>query len=167
MDEQQHMQCSSSFTGYLYGYRLARACYHAARPHLGRVTRAVMAAAVSLPSLRETAAEWQVVSRAFYQLSPITQHEVGSVYGLWQTGRTGLLPVRSSMRTHGTCLVYDYRPAACRMYGFYVSRTDHWWCADLQALVRSRALVMALSWAIMGLLSSRLQQCGEIKSLLE
>ena len=36
--------------------------------------------------------------------------------------------------THGTCLVYDQRPAACPMYGFYVSRTDHWWCAAIQAL---------------------------------
>ncbi|MEM9488845.1 MAG: YkgJ family cysteine cluster protein [Myxococcota bacterium] len=35
-------------------------------------------------------------------------------------------------REHGACLVYEDRPAACRMYGFYVSRGDGRWCQIIE-----------------------------------
>ncbi len=34
----------------------------------------------------------------------------------------------------GSCRVYAYRPATCRMYGFYVSREGNQWCDDIQTL---------------------------------
>jgi Fe-S-cluster containining protein len=69
--------------------------------------------------------------------------------------------------THGTCLVYDHRPAACRMYGFYVSRTDHWWCADIQALYEAGIGDGVILGNYGAIERSLHQQCGEIKSLLE
>lgn len=32
----------------------------------------------------------------------------------------------------GACLVYDYRPAACRAYGFYVERERGLYCAAIE-----------------------------------
>lgn len=69
--------------------------------------------------------------------------------------------------THGTCLICDYRPAACRMYGFCVPRTHLWWCADIQALYEAGAwesIIVGKQGAIEQVLH---QPCGEAKSLVE
>jgi hypothetical protein len=53
------------------------------------------------------------------------------------------------------------------MYGFYVSRTEHWWCADIQALDEagmSDGIILGNHRAVERLLQ---QQCGEAKSLVE
>jgi uncharacterized protein len=114
-----------------------------------------------------TAIEWQGVYQGFLQLSPTTQHEVAKrIQALadWQDG-----PVTCPFldAAHGTCLVYEHRPAACRMYGFYVSRTDHWWCADIQALYEAGVcdgVILGNQEAIERMLH---QQCGAVKSLGE
>ena len=35
----------------------------------------------------------------------------------------------------GECLVYEYRPVACRTYGYYVHRGAGMWCKDVQRFV--------------------------------
>jgi uncharacterized protein len=113
-----------------------------------------------------TAAEWQVLHAGFVQLSPTTQHEVArriQALADWQEG-----PVTCPFldETHGTCRVYEHRPAACRMYGFYVSRTDHWWCADIQKLYEAGVcdgVILGNQGAIERALH---QQCDEVKSLV-
>jgi Fe-S-cluster containining protein len=114
-----------------------------------------------------TVTEWHVVQQGFLDLSPDTQHEVARrirALADWQDG-----PVTCPFldETHGTCLVYAHRPAACRMYGFYVSRTDHWWCDDIQALYEAGVcdgVILGNQGAIERALH---QQCGEVKSLVE
>ena len=114
-----------------------------------------------------TAAEWHVVHQGFLHLSPVTQHEVARrirALAHWQGG-----PVTCPFLddTHGTCLIYAYRPAACRMYGFYVSRTDNWWCTDIQVLYETGVcdgVVLGNQSAIERALH---QQCGEVQSLVE
>jgi Fe-S-cluster containining protein len=114
-----------------------------------------------------TAAEWHAVQQGFAQLSPQTQHEVArriQALAPWQDA-----PVTCPFldETHGACLIYAYRPAACRMYGFYVSRTAHWWCDDIQALYEAGGcdgLILGNHGAIARALQD---QCGEVKSLLE
>ena len=57
--------------------------------------------------------------------------------------------------------------AACHTYGFYVSRTDHWWCADIQTLDEAGAcdgVILGNQGAIERALH---QQCGEVKALVE
>ena len=114
-----------------------------------------------------TAMEWHVLQQGFLQLSPRTQHEVAAriqALAHWQSGPV-VCPCLDLV--HGACLVYTHRPAACRMYGFYVSRTDHWWCADIQALDEagiSDGIILGNHSAVERLLH---QQCGEVKSLVE
>ena len=96
-----------------------------------------------------TASEWHVIQQGFAQLPPETQHEVArrvQALAHWH-GEPVICPFLDA--TQGACLIYAHRPAACRMYGFYVSRTAHWWCSDIQALYDTGA-VMALSWGITG-----------------
>jgi Fe-S-cluster containining protein len=114
-----------------------------------------------------TAAEWHVVQQGLAQLPPETQHEVGrriQALAYWQ-GAPVTCPFLDA--THGACLIYTHRPAACRMYGFYVSRTAHWWCGDIQALYDAGdcdGLILGNYGAIERALHD---QCGEVKSLLE
>jgi hypothetical protein len=52
------------------------------------------------------------------------------------------------------------------MYGFYVSRTDHWWCADIQTLDEAGAcdgVILGNQGAIERALH---QQYSEVKSLM-
>jgi hypothetical protein len=52
------------------------------------------------------------------------------------------------------------------MYGFYVSRTDHWWCADIQELYEAGTcdgVILGNQRAIERALH---QQCDEVKSLV-
>jgi Fe-S-cluster containining protein len=89
-----------------------------------------MAAAIGLPAPEMTAAEWEVVYQGFLRLSPTMQHKITRhirALADWQD-RPVTCPFLDA--THGPCLVYDHCPAVYRMYGFYMSRTDHWWCAD-------------------------------------
>jgi Fe-S-cluster containining protein len=113
------------------------------------------------------AAEWHVVRQGFTQLPPQIQHAVArriQALAHWH-GEPVTCPFLDE--AHGACLVYAYRPAACHMYGFYVSRTAHWWCSDIQALYDAGdcdGLILGNYGAIERALHD---QCGEVKSLLE
>jgi hypothetical protein len=53
------------------------------------------------------------------------------------------------------------------MYGFYGSRTDHWWCADIQELYEAGVcdgVILGNQGAIERALH---QQCDEVTSLVE
>jgi Fe-S-cluster containining protein len=113
-----------------------------------------------------TAAEWHVVHQGCSHLSPTTQQEVTRrIQALehWQ-GEEVTCPFLDD--THGACLIYAHRPAACRMYGFYVSRTEHWWCADIQALYEAGfcdGVILGNQGAIARALH---HQGGEVQSLV-
>jgi Fe-S-cluster containining protein len=82
------------------------------------------------PSL--TAAEWTLLCEGLAQLTPTLQLQVGErIRALAQTP-SGPLTCPLLDDTSGSCLVYDYRPAMCRMYGFYVSGMHNLWCDMLQ-----------------------------------
>jgi Fe-S-cluster containining protein len=113
-----------------------------------------------------TAAEWHVVHQGLVRLPPETQQEVAARIQALAHWQGGPLTCPLLDTTHGTCLVYAQRPAACRMYGFYVSRTQHWWCADIQTLYEAGAcdgLILGNHDAIIRMLQ---QQGDQVKSLL-
>jgi hypothetical protein len=62
------------------------------------------------------------------------QHEIARHIQALADWQDGPVTYPFLAATHGPCLVYDPCTAAYRIYGFYVSRTDHWRCADIQAL---------------------------------
>ncbi len=88
-----------------------------------------------LPFLPEiTQAEWQVLFEGFRQL-PISLQEI-----IKQKVETAVIQEQQDAfitcpllnDEKGECLVYASRPAACRMYGFYVTRSGNRWCHLIQ-----------------------------------
>jgi Fe-S-cluster containining protein len=78
-----------------------------------------------------THAEWAELWQGFLALEPETRRQVRArVTALAEDVARGarhfVCPLLA--RESGACLVYAHRPAACRMYGFYVSRGEGRYC---------------------------------------
>lgn len=87
-----------------------------------------------------TAAEWNLLCEGLIRLAPTLQQKVGErIRALGQQAPTGPLTCPLLDDASGACLVYDYRPAMCRMYGFYVSGMHNLWCNMLQEKYESGA----------------------------
>jgi uncharacterized protein len=90
-----------------------------------------------LPFLPEiTQAEWSLLYEGFQQLPVSVQKVVRQRVALAeekekQVDSHIICPLLN--REKGECLVYAHRPAACRMYGFYVTRSGNRWCNVIQA----------------------------------
>jgi Fe-S-cluster containining protein len=114
-----------------------------------------------------TAAEWQVLQQGLAMLPPATQHQIAERLQALAQAPRGPITCPFLDDTDGTCLVYAQRPATCRMYGFYVSRTAHWWCDDIQTQYEagiSEGLILGNQDAIDRTLQ---RQYGEAKSVLD
>lgn len=87
-----------------------------------------------------TRAEWLALWDEFLALDPVTQRQirarVSDLAGEVARGaRHFVCPLLA--RESGACLVYAQRPAACRMYGFYVSRGEGRYCDLIHDRVQS------------------------------
>src|SRR5262249_10276765 len=87
------------------------------------------------PSL--TRAEWAELWSGFLQLDPATRAEVRRrVAEVAATAAPSQLVTCPMLdRDAGACRVYAHRPAACRTYGFYVTRTDGNWCDQIERML--------------------------------
>jgi Fe-S-cluster containining protein len=79
-----------------------------------------------------TAAEWTLLWQGLCQLAPARQAEVRQNIEALADIHCGPIICPLLDQTHGACLVYEYRPAICRMYGFYSSGMHNLWCDMLQ-----------------------------------
>lgn len=86
-----------------------------------------------------TAAEWDLLYAGFRQLSPAIQVTVGrKITALPANAAPGeYLTCPFLDEDAGACLVYAHRPAACRSYGFYASRSGNQWCDQIEARVNA------------------------------
>ncbi len=67
---------------------------------------------------------------------------------------------------NGACRIYAHRPAACRMYGFYVAREGNLWCDMIQAR-HADGMGEGLILGNHGAVARRLEAaCGETQSLV-
>lgn len=90
-----------------------------------------------------TRAEWAHLWEGFCRLDAGTRRRVrarvAALAGeLARGARHFVCPLLA--RDTGACLVYAHRPAACRMYGFYVSRGDGRYCELIHARVEQGEL---------------------------
>lgn len=85
-----------------------------------------------LPLLPEiTSAEWDLLLEGFQQLPIPTQETVRKRLTRAEP-QDGFFTCPLLNKEKGECLVYVYRPAACRMFGFYVTRSGNRWCGMIQ-----------------------------------
>ncbi|WP_428261984.1 YkgJ family cysteine cluster protein [Haliangium sp.] len=83
-----------------------------------------------------SAAEWRYLWRGYGELPATVRAEVRArVMAL--AGHEGHVVCPLLDRAAGACLVYAHRPAACRMYGFYLSRGEGRYCGDIEARVEA------------------------------
>ena len=87
-----------------------------------------------LPFLPEiTKAEWDLLHEGFQRLSLSGQRTVRErITAVSTQPPTDFITCPFLDVDKGECLVYAYRPAACRMYGFYVTRSGNRWCDMIQ-----------------------------------
>jgi uncharacterized protein len=80
-----------------------------------------------------TEAEWTVLSSAIGELPEPIQNAVNRrIRALDDASYPFTCPILDT--ASGRCLVYEERPLACRVYGFYVDRADGLYCQKIRSL---------------------------------
>jgi uncharacterized protein len=69
-------------------------------------------------------------------------------------------PIVCPLLERGACLVYEVRPVACRMYGFYVDRDGGQFCDIIEALHAD------VVWGNAAAVDAELSACGDRRDLL-
>jgi len=116
-----------------------------------------------------TAAEWALLAAHVLELGDAERRAIDD--GLADLARelaAGAPHVVCPLldRDAGSCRVYSARPAACRMYGFYVSRADGLYCERVLARVE-QGLCDAVVWGNHDAIEGELERAfGPRRSLL-
>ena len=117
-----------------------------------------------IPGLTE--AEWTLLKEGLAALPAERLAEIaGNVAKLSaQQSRPVVCPLLD--QASGACPVYDYRPVACRTYGFYAQRDKGLYCGDIEARVAEGALADVV-WGNHDAIDRRLACLGEVRALDE
>lgn len=114
-----------------------------------------------------SAAEWVVVQQGLAQLEATVQADIAWRLRALSDGASGPVVCQFLDEQAGVCRIYHYRPAVCRMYGFYVSRHGNQWCEDIQACYEAgmgQGVVLGNAQAVQRELS---EQFGESRSVVD
>ncbi len=87
-----------------------------------------------------TAVEWQKMQLGIQQLPLDIQTEVAHKIKSLKGHQEGFVTCPLLDEEAGACRIYEHRPAACRMYGFYVSRRNNQWCQEIEDLFQAGEL---------------------------
>ena len=113
---------------------------------------------------RLTAAEWEQLREGMASLATEIRREIASRIDAMPEAGPLTCPLLD--RSGGICLVYEYRPVACRTYGFYRERDRGLYCEELHARVERGELGDPV-WGNAAAIDSRLEACGETRTLRE
>lgn len=115
---------------------------------------------------RLTAAEWADLRVGFTALPQ--QLREGIMENIVELSKQAVRPVVCPFlnRSTRTCLVYLYRPIACRTYGFYVERDKGLYCKDIASQVDSGELNNVV-WGNQTGIDQRLKYLGEVRELTD
>lgn len=111
-----------------------------------------------------TAAEWGLLQAGLAALPAQQRHKIVQKIAALatQTARPIVCPMLDQAK--GACLVYAYRPVACRSYGFYVQRDKGLYCKDIESQVADGALSEVV-WGNHDVIDRRLDDLGEAREL--
>lgn len=113
---------------------------------------------------RLTQAEWQCLQAGLEQLPAATLAAMTARLAALKTQVQGPYTCPLLDADAGACLVYPYRPVACRTYGYYVARDAGCYCGQIQAQVAAGALDQVI-WGNHEAVDQRLAALGESRSL--
>ena len=114
------------------------------------------------PSL--TAPEWERLREGIASLPAHAGAEVAS--RIEAMPAAGPLTCPFLDRAEAACMVYEYRPVACRTYGFYRERDRGLYCEELHSRVE-RGEFGDPVWGNAAAIGERLRACGETRTLRE
>jgi uncharacterized protein len=110
-------------------------------------------------------AEWDLLNEGIDALSPGVQEQVRSrADELEHAQRPIVCPLLD--REARACLVYSYRPVACRTYGFYVERDKGLYCHIIQA-EQARGQLDGIVWGNAEAVERERATLGVDRSLVE
>ena len=115
---------------------------------------------------RLTAEEWTMLQDGLVKLSPeIRQEIIQNVAAL--TERESAFVVCPMLdKSAAACRVYEYRPVACRTYGYYIQHDKGLYCHDILERVTSGVLNNVV-WGNQNTIDRQLGSLGDAKDLTE
>lgn len=115
---------------------------------------------------RLTAEEWDWLREGLATLPPERLREIGQDVDTLagQLSRPIVCPLLD--QSEGACLVYAYRPVACRTYGFYVQRNQGLYCKDIESRVAAGDWV-GVVWGNQDAIDRQLHSSSSTRELTE
>jgi Fe-S-cluster containining protein len=114
-----------------------------------------------------TTVEWDLLRTGLATLSLEIQQEISqAVANLSDWSSTSFVVCPMLDEVKGTCRVYDYRPVACRTYGYYVQHDKGLYCNDILERVTSGVLKDVV-WGNQNTIDRQLSCLGDTKNLSE
>jgi Fe-S-cluster containining protein len=112
-----------------------------------------------LPSLAQ--AEWEFLMQGLVSLAePLLWELEGRIRRLLPEAATPPFTCPFLDPGTGSCVIYEYRPVACRTYGFYVERDKGLYCEGIEARV-GRGEMDDVVWGNHGAIEAGLADLGE------
>jgi Fe-S-cluster containining protein len=115
---------------------------------------------------RLTIAEWDLLREGLDLLPP--EQLQGIVRDVAELSDRSSRPIICPMldQSAGSCMVYAYRPVACRTYGFYVQRDKGLYCKDIETRVANGDW-SGVVWGNQDPVDRRLGGLGDARDLTE
>jgi Fe-S-cluster containining protein len=115
---------------------------------------------------RLTAAEWQLLQQGLALLSEQLLLDIGKAITALAEQQTRPLTCPMLEQSQGACMVYAYRPIACRTYGFYVQRDKGLYCQEIEARVAAGDWATVV-WGNHDVIDRQLNALGDSRDLTE
>lgn len=115
---------------------------------------------------RLTAIEWDLLQSGLTALSSETLQEIREAVAALSEQSTPFVVCPMLDKLKGACKVYEYRPVACRTYGYYVQHDKGLYCNDILTRVTSDDLKDVV-WGNQNTIDRQLNRFGDTKNLTE
>ena len=117
-----------------------------------------------IPELTE--AEWRLLQTGLKALAPDVRQKVYQKAATLSTQTPRKITCPMLDTTTGSCLVYAFRPVACRTYGFYVERDKGLYCSTIEALVNEGEF-FHIVWGNHDTINRRIAKLGAPRLLVD
>jgi Fe-S-cluster containining protein len=115
---------------------------------------------------RLTRVEWDLLRTGLSDLSAEILNEITQTVAVLSEQSSKFVVCPMLDKSKGACRVYEYRPVACRTYGYYVQHDKGLYCNDILERVTSGELNEVV-WGNQNTIERQLSNLGDTKNLTE
>lgn len=113
-----------------------------------------------------TSSEWNLLRDGLTNLSPEILNEITQTVAELSTQSSHFVVCPMLDKSQGICRVYEYRPVACRTYGYYVQHDKGLYCSAILEQVNNGELDEVV-WGNQNTIDRQLNHLGDSKTLTE